>query len=934
MWRRLAEQTINLNMALARAQFRICLAMGILALPLVLAAQSRPRIDLDGQWQFRLDPQNAGLTNRWYAGNGNFPDTINVPGAWQEQGFGKPSGNLRHDYAGAAWYRKSVSIPASWSHRIIWLRVGGAHRSATLFVNGTKIGTHHGFSAPFSFDITSAVHTGSANDIVFRIENPPVKIDVSPDKQEPLLPTGMLNYIGNWGGFYGDVYLESTDRSWIESTRISSDVAQKLLTVAVQLETAGPNSAPITVHVSAHSTSKSSKPVQLTAGKAQETTVQLEIPDAPLWSPEHPNLITASIEILQNGKEVDRKDERFGFRTIETRGNKLLLNGRPIYLRAYGDDNIEVLTGFPPASRAVYVKRLSLAKSFGFNAVRYHSMVPAQELFEAADEVGMLIMAELPAAYTQYFFAHRDYLRDELQSVLLADRNHPSLLSLAFGNEFNLHWLKSDADRQTFTEAIARFYKAAKQLAPSTLILSNDGFDLRPTDMVSLSRGGAPDRPTVRHEFGDYYCSLPDISLIDKFTGVLIPDWLKAKQAWVDKNSLRDVYPEYLRNSQRLQQLGRKYQIERVRENKDVSGYDYWLIVDYPGGTGEGDSWEEGWFDYFWKPKGITPEQGRELNTPVLLMIGNDVEDRTMWTDEPKHVPIRLSNFGPGPIENATLSWSLRDESKQLASGDLRNISVRDADVAEIGEIVLDASSLRDAAKLELALTLRSEQGTYQNHWNFWAYPRLRNTAKSIGVISDIKWAGLRRVYPWIGTDTKHLKPADLLITDDLGAKAMKHLGDGGRVWLLLRESLDHRGASFFPGSGGALGTLVHNHPALAGSPHEDFCDLQFYNMLQGAYPLPIDRWPAPLAPIVGGIRTTSQFLSKTKHLSRVAYAVEANAGGGKLLVTTLRLHENFDEAFPAAMTLFDGFLQYATGPDFKPSVDLPPDDLQRLGGL
>jgi hypothetical protein len=918
-------------MTSARIQLWICLAIGALALPRVAAAQTRPQIDLDGQWQFRLDPQNVGISDRWYTASDAFPDTITVPGAWQAQGFGEPSGNLRHNYTGAAWYRKSVTIPASWARRIVWLRVGGAHRSATLFVNGTEIGAHEGFSAPFSFDITNAVHFGGTNDIAFRIENPPVKLDDSPDKQEPLLPTGMLNYIGNWGGFYGGVYLESTERTWIESTRISSDVAKRALTVAVQLRSAATKGNPVTVRVSANGVSQSSKPVELTASQPLETTLQLNLANAPLWSPEHPDLITASIEILQDGKTVDRKEERFGFRTIETRGNRLLLNGQPIYLRAYGDDNVEVLTGFPPASRAVYVQRLSLAKSYGFNAVRYHSMVPPRELFDAADEVGMLIMAELPAVYTQYFFAHQDYLHNELQSVLLAYRNHPSLLSLAFGNEFNLHWLKSDEDRRIFTDAIARFYTFAKQLAPSTLILSNDGFDLRPTDMVSIQGSAPPDRPTVRHEFGQYYCSLPDIGLIDKFTGVMVPDWLKAKQSWVMKNSLQDVYSEYLHNSQRLQQLGRKYQIERVRKNKDVSGYDYWLILDYPGGTGEGDSWEEGWFDYFWKPKGITPEQGREINAPVLLLIGNGVDDRTMWTDAPKHVAVSVSNFGPGAIENGTLSWSLRNGGNEIGSGSLNGISVTAADVAGIGEIVLDASSLQAAAKLELVLTLHAGQARYQNRWNFWAYPPIHGDPAAAGVVSNIKWDGLRRVYPWIGTETSGLKPSELLITDRLDATATEHLHRGGRVWLLLRENPSQRGASFFPASGGALGTVVRDHPALSGSPHDDFCDLQFYNLLQGAHPLPIDNWPASLTPIVGGIRTTSEFLSKAKELSRVSYAVEANAGGGKLLVTTLRLRENFDAAFPAALTLFDGFLHYAAGPDFQPSLDLPEKNLRRL---
>ena len=91
----------------------------------------------------------------------------------------------------------------------------------------------------------------------------------------------------------------------------------------------------------------------------------------------------------------------------------------------------------------------------------------------------------------------------------------------------------------------------------------------------------------------------------------MIPTWLEAKKQWIDENKIDSIYPEYLKNSIRLQQLGRKFQIERTRADHSVTGYDYWLLVDYPGGTGEGDSWEEGWFDYLWNPK-VSPEQGRD----------------------------------------------------------------------------------------------------------------------------------------------------------------------------------------------------------------------------------------------------------------------------------------------------------------------------------
>ena len=102
-------------------------------------------------------------------------------------------------------------------------------------------------------------------------------------------------------------------------------------------------------------------------------------------------------------------------RQLTTQGNVLLLNGKPLYLRGYGDDNIEVLTGFPPLAREVYLERLKQARSFGFNAVRFHSMTPPEEFFHAADEVGLLVMAELPAAYTQYVLPHRAFLRKELE---------------------------------------------------------------------------------------------------------------------------------------------------------------------------------------------------------------------------------------------------------------------------------------------------------------------------------------------------------------------------------------------------------------------------------------------------------------------------------------------------------------------------------------
>ena len=904
--------------------------LAILSIPALAAGAARDRLDLDGTWEFRLDAANVGSAQKWYAGGEKFADAIKVPGAWQAQGFGKPAGGLRHQYEGPAWYRRTVAIPASWRGKTVLLNLGGVHRRATLFVNSVEMGSHDGFSAPFDLDISGAIRPGRDNVIVLRVENPHFSIEASPDKQEPVFPTGMLNYIGNWGGIYGDVALEAVPRTRVESVAVAPDVERRRVSFRVRVRSDLPLEH-TTVRVSLPGGETAAGDLAPFGGDGAEALLDVPVPNAPLWSPDDPRLLTAAIQLLQNGREIDRFEQRFGFRQVSTRGPTLLLNGKPLYLRGYGDDNVEVVTGFPASSRSVIAERLRLAKSFGFNAVRFHSMTPPAAFFDAADEVGMLVMAELPAAYTQYFLAHRDFLKREMRSVLMAHRNNPSLLSLAFGNEFNLLWLKTDGDRKTFLEAVADFYVAAKELAPATLIMSNDGLDMRPTDMVSVYSNPPADRPAVRHEFGAYYCSLPDISLIDRFTGVIAPQWLEEKKKWVAANRMEQTYPDYVRNSQRLHQLGRKYQIERARSDARFTGYDYWLIVDYPGGTGEGDSWEEGWFDYFWKPKGITPEQGSELNSPVLLLIDTEIGDRTLWAGERKRVGVIVSNYGPDAIHNGQLSWEVRDGALRLAGSELTGIGADLGTVSRIGEVSVDAGAVTVPKKLELVLTLRTEHGTYRNRWNFWAYPRDTLASAPIPVISAVALATLAKTYPWLKTEIGKLTPVSLLLTEKLDATALAHLRSGGRVWLMLPQKAEQRGISFFPASGGALGTVVRDHPALRYFQHDGFCDLQFYRLVNGASPLNIDGWPAEIEPIIGAVRTSSEFLSKTKQLSRNAYAVEARIGSGRLLVTTLKLQDSYDASNPGVMSLMDSFLRYAVSDDFQPKPAITGGILQLM---
>jgi hypothetical protein len=152
----------------------------------------------------------------------------------------------------------------------------------------------------------------------------------------------------------------------------------------------------------------------------------------------------------------------------------------------------------------------------------------------------------------------------------------------------------------------------------------------------------------------------------------------------------------------------------------------------------------------------------------------------------------------------------------------------------------------------------------------------------------------------------------------------LSFLRSGGRVWLALNKESR---LSFFPASGGALGTVIERHPALHGFPHEGFADLQFYSLMEHATPFELDTIKN-IRPILGGIRTRSSFLSKSKDLSKVGYIFEARIGSGRLLVTSLRICDLLDDSHPEAVYLFDCLLRYCESGKFQPRAEIAPESL------
>jgi beta-galactosidase/beta-glucuronidase len=160
----------------------------------------------------------------------------------------------------------------------------------------------------------------------------------------------------------------------------------------------------------------------------------LALTDVQPWSPDEPRLYTIKTILLADGREVDRRDETFGFRSFEAKDGYLHLNGAPLYLRgALDQDYYPDGFGAPP-SVEMLEDQFRKAKAMGLNCLRCHIKVPDPRYYEVADRLGMLIWTEIPNIET-FSPASAARLRTTMEGILERDRNHPSIVIWTLINE-------------------------------------------------------------------------------------------------------------------------------------------------------------------------------------------------------------------------------------------------------------------------------------------------------------------------------------------------------------------------------------------------------------------------------------------------------------------------------------------------------------------
>lgn len=324
-----------------------------------------------------------------------------------------PSGEASAYFPGGFYhYEKHIDVPDSWLKKHVTLRFGGAYRCSKVYVNGKEAGGCENGFIPFLVCLDGLLRSG---------ENI-IRVDVD----NSAMPNCRW-YSG--AGIYRDVTLSVQENEYIEDVKIS--------TVDIH---------PAKVLVRTHHNGGKVQ-VEICRGgrtivSARGDSLELTIPDADLWTAETPSLYTAAITLKKGWRTLERREVEFGIRQITYGPDGLKINGEPLLLRGgaiHSDNGVLGACDYEDAA----LRRISILKSYGFNAIRSAHNTASESVLKACDRLGMYVMDELfdgwflpknEHDYAEYFM---DNYREDAAAIVGKDFNHPSVLMYSIGNEIS-----------------------------------------------------------------------------------------------------------------------------------------------------------------------------------------------------------------------------------------------------------------------------------------------------------------------------------------------------------------------------------------------------------------------------------------------------------------------------------------------------------------
>jgi len=385
----------------------------------------RQFIELSGFWEFRFDANNKGLDENWKNGFNN-SRPIAVPASWNDQ-FAEGRDNL-----GPAWYQCSFMKPWGWDNKKIIIRFGSVNYLSDVWLNGDVVGHHEGGHLPFEYDISNKIEPGD-NLLVVRVDGRLSDNHVPPRGSPMNYPQTNFDFYP-FCGIHRPVLLYAISKEGLKDISVRTSINDTTGLLDVTIETVNLNDAYLNLSLKGFGS-------ELTNASKIEQNIQkmtLEVNGAKLWSTTSPNLYDLRVDIVKEDSIIDSYTLKVGIRTIEVKGDKLLLNGKPIYLTGFGRHEDFPITGrgYVPA---IIIKDYSLMNWIGANSFRTSHYPYSEQMMDLADRLGFLVIDEIPAVGLTFnknvIERQLELCNQFIEELINRDKNHPSVIMWSLANE-------------------------------------------------------------------------------------------------------------------------------------------------------------------------------------------------------------------------------------------------------------------------------------------------------------------------------------------------------------------------------------------------------------------------------------------------------------------------------------------------------------------
>ena len=438
----------------------VVLTLQATEVPQIANILGRQTTSLNGTWNYIVDVQEEGYYDYRMTPmrNGFFinakprhpedlieydfdkAETMQIPGDWNTQD------QRLFFYEGTIWLKRSFEFHPEAGRRTL-LYFGAVNYDAHVYVNGQKAGHHQGGFTPFNYDVTDFLKDGE-NQVIVKVDNKRHPEDV---------PTQIFDW-WNYGGITRDVLLVSVAPTYVENYKLQLDntpaakKGQRQISFCAKLNKAEAGQS-IILRIPEL---KINKQVTTTADGIASLTLNAK---PQLWSPESPKLYKVEIQL---GDET--LSDEIGFRTIETRGKQILLNGEPIFLKGISIHEEKPNGGGRANSTEDAHTLLSWAKELGCNYVRLAHYPHNEYAVREAERMGILVWSEIPVYWTIAWSNPDTYAnaKRQLSDMIARDQNRANVIIWSIANE-TPHSGKRDA-------FLGKLAKHARELDPTRLI--------------------------------------------------------------------------------------------------------------------------------------------------------------------------------------------------------------------------------------------------------------------------------------------------------------------------------------------------------------------------------------------------------------------------------------------------------------------------------